>query len=66
MEYQDGRFVGGKRSVDQCGSRYFTYKNFSKRLEKVGFEGEEYNLVLSLIFSIIECVRGHYDQQILG
>jgi hypothetical protein len=48
--------------VHQCGSRYCTYMNIKKGLDKVGLEGEEHNLVVSLRFNIIECVRGSYNQ----
>jgi hypothetical protein len=62
MEAQYGRSVGGKILVDRCGSRSCTYMNVSRRLVKVGSEGEEHNMVVSLKFSIIECVRGSYNQ----
>jgi hypothetical protein len=51
------KIVWWKRSVDHCGSRYYTYKNVNRRLGKVGLEGEEHNMVVSLIFIITECVR---------
>jgi hypothetical protein len=66
VEAQDGRSIGGQRSVDLYGSRYCTYRNVNIRLGKVGSEGEEQNLVVSLRFSIIECVRGSYNQCIMG
>jgi hypothetical protein len=31
MEAQYGSSVGGQRSVDRGGSRYYTYNNFSRR-----------------------------------
>jgi hypothetical protein len=52
--------------MNHGGSRYCTYRNVSRRLEKVGSEGEEHNLVVSLKFNIIECVRGSYNQGIMG
>jgi hypothetical protein len=45
---------------------YFTDRNFNKLLEKVGSEGEEHNLIVSLRFSITECVRGSYNQGFMG
>jgi hypothetical protein len=66
MEAQDGRYVGGQRSMDHCGSRYYTYRNVSIRLEKVGSKGKEHNLVVSLRFNITECVKGSYNQGIMG
>jgi hypothetical protein len=66
MEAQDGIYVVGKILVDRCGSRYCTYKNFNRRLGKVGSEGEEHNPVMYLIFNIIGCVRGSYSQGIMG
>jgi hypothetical protein len=62
MVAQDGRSTSGQRSVDHCGSRYYTFRNISKRFGKVGLEGEEHNLVVSLIFSVTKCVKGSYDQ----
>jgi hypothetical protein len=52
--------------MDHCGSKYCTYKNVNTRLGKVGSEGKENNLVVSLIFSITKCVRGSYNQGIMG
>jgi hypothetical protein len=66
VEDQDGRSISGKISVDPYGSRYYTYMNVNKRLEKVGSEGEEHNLVVSLRLNIIECVRGSFNQGIMG
>ena len=66
MENQDGIYVGGQRSVDCGGSRYYTYRNVSRRLEKVGLEGEENNSVVSLRFNITECVKGIYRHNIMG
>jgi hypothetical protein len=60
VESQYGIFFGGKILVDGCGSRYCTYRNVNKRLEKVGSKGEENNSVVSLRFSITECVMGSY------
>jgi hypothetical protein len=60
VQAQDGIFFGGQILVDHCGSMYYTYRNDSKRLGKVGLEGEEHNLVLSLGLSITECVKGSY------
>jgi hypothetical protein len=51
--------------MDHCGSRHYTYGNVNKRLEKVGLEGKEHNLVVSLKFSITECVRGSYNDKAL-
>jgi hypothetical protein len=65
VESQDGRSIGGKRSVDNCGSRYCTYNNTNKRLRKFGSKFEENNLVVSLGFSITECVRGSYNQGLM-
>jgi hypothetical protein len=48
--------------MDRCGFRYCTYGNVNRRLDKVGLEGKEDNLVVSLKFNIIECVRGSYGQ----
>jgi hypothetical protein len=39
---------------------------FSRLLEKVGSEGEEKNPIVSLRFSITECVRGSYNQGFIG
>jgi hypothetical protein len=36
--------------------------NINIILGKIGSEGEEHNLVVSLRFNIIECVRGSYGQ----
>jgi hypothetical protein len=66
MEAQHGRFVGKQRSVDRSVSRYCTYKNISLRLENVGLEAKKHNPVVSLKFSIIECVRESYNQGIIG
>jgi hypothetical protein len=66
MEVQYGRFVGRQRSVDHGQSRYYTYKNVNRRLEKFGSKGEENYLIMSLRFSITECVRGIYNQGIIG
>jgi hypothetical protein len=66
MEDQDGGYVGRQRSVDHCGSRYYTYRNISIRLEKNWLEGEEHNLVMFVRFSITECVRGSYNKGIMG
>jgi hypothetical protein len=35
-----GRSVGGKTSVDRCGSRYYTYRNISRSLGKLGSKGK--------------------------
>jgi hypothetical protein len=40
--------------------------NFNRRLEKVRLEGKEKNLIVSLTFSITECVRGSYKKGIMG
>jgi hypothetical protein len=66
LEAQYGRFVGGQRLVDRCGSRYYTYRNVNKILEKFRSEGEEHNPVVSLRLNITECVRGSYNQGIMG
>jgi hypothetical protein len=66
VEAQDGIFIGRKRSMDHNGSRYYTYMNIDKRVEKVGLEGKEHNLVVSLIFSITKFLRGSYSQGIMG
>jgi hypothetical protein len=52
--------------VDHGGSRYYTYMNLSRRLEKVGSKGEEHNPTMSLRFNITECVRGSYNQIFMG
>jgi hypothetical protein len=63
MEAQYGRSIGhGKISVDRCRSRYCTYMNLNKRLGKVGWEGEDHNLIVSLRFSITKYAKGSYDQ----
>jgi hypothetical protein len=66
MEAQYGIFVGGQRSVDHCGSRYYNYKNVNKRLGKVESKGEDHNPVVFLRFNITKCVRGSYNQSIMG
>jgi hypothetical protein len=38
--------------MDYLGFRYCTYNNVNKRLGKVGSEGEEHNLVVSLLVII--------------
>jgi hypothetical protein len=43
MESKEGRSIGGQRSVDHVGSRYCTYRNFNRWLQKVGLKGEEHN-----------------------
>jgi len=40
VEAQCGISVGGKISMDQCGSRYCTYRNVKMILGKVRLEGE--------------------------
>jgi hypothetical protein len=40
--------------------------NVKKRLEKIGSEGEEKKLVVSLRFNIIGCVMGSYIQGTMG
>jgi hypothetical protein len=52
--------------VDRGRSRYCTYKNFSRSLEKFGSKGKEHNMTIPLRFSIIECVRGSYNQGFMG
>jgi hypothetical protein len=54
VKSQHGRSVGGKRSVDSCGSKHCTYMKINKRLDKVGLEGEENHQVVSLRFNITE------------
>jgi hypothetical protein len=66
LEAQDGRYIGGQRLVDHCGSRYCTYKNVNKRLGKDGPKGEEKNSVVSLRFNITKCVKVSYNQGIMG
>jgi hypothetical protein len=66
MEAQDGRYVGGQTLVGHCGSMHCTYRNINKILEKVGSEGKEKNLVVSLRFNITKCARGSYNQGIMG
>jgi hypothetical protein len=66
VESQYGIFVGGKISVNNCGSKYCTYRNVNTRLEKFGPDGEENNLFVSLRFNIIECVMRNYIQGIMG
>jgi hypothetical protein len=63
MEAQDGIFVGGKKIVDHCGSSYY----FIRIMGKFGLEGKEHNLVVSLRFSITECLPGRScNQGIMG
>jgi hypothetical protein len=45
-----------------CGSRYYTYNNVNKRKGKLGSEGEDHNSIVSLKFSIVECVKGSYKK----
>jgi hypothetical protein len=52
--------------VDHNISRYCTYRNFNRCLEKVGSKDKEHNPSLSLIFSITECARGSYNQGFMG
>jgi hypothetical protein len=66
MEAQYGRYIGRKISMVHDGSRYCTYRNVSKRMEKVGSKGEENNQVMSLRLNITECVMGSYNQGIMG
>ena len=66
MEAQDGGSVGGLRLVDCCRSRYGTNKNVSRRLGEVKSEGEEHNMIVSLIFFIFECIRGSYNEGFVG
>jgi hypothetical protein len=65
MEAQDGRYFGIQISTGHCKSKYYTYENVNKRLDKVGLEGKEHNLIVSLRFSITKCVRGSYNQGIM-
>jgi hypothetical protein len=66
MEAQDEIFFGGQRSMDPCGSRYCKCRNVTKIIGKVGSEGLEKNLVVSLRFNIIKCPRGRYNKGIMG
>jgi hypothetical protein len=52
MEAQDGRFVGGQRSMDHCGSRYCTYRNVNKRLEKLDRKAKR-TIQLCLLDSVL-------------
>jgi hypothetical protein len=66
MEAQYGRYIGRQISMVHDGSRYCTYRNVNKRMEKVGSKGEEHNPVMSLRLNITECVMGSYNQRIMG
>lgn len=33
MEAQNGKYFGGKRLVNRCGSRYYTNENVDKMLD---------------------------------
>jgi hypothetical protein len=57
VEAQDGRYFGRQRSMGRCGSRYCTYGNVNKRLDKVGLEGKEHNQ-LCLSDSVLLNVSG--------
>ena len=35
-------------------------------MEEVGLEGKERNMIVGLIFSIAECIRGSYDEGFVG
>jgi hypothetical protein len=66
MEAQYGIYIGRQISVVHDGSKYCTYRNISKRMEKVGSKGEEHNPVVSLRLNITKCVMGSYNQGIMG
>jgi hypothetical protein len=57
VEAQYGRSVGGKRSMDHCGSRYCTYRNVNKRLEKLD-QKEKSTIWLCLSDSVLLNVSG--------
>jgi len=65
MDAQYGRSFDRQRLMGQCGSIYYTYENFNRRLDKVGSEGKEHNPIVSLRFNITESVRGSYNQGIM-
>jgi hypothetical protein len=51
--------------MGHCGSKYHTYRNANRRLDRVGSEGKEHNPIVSLRFNITESVRGSYNQGIM-
>ena len=35
-------------------------------MEEVGSEGKEHNIIVCLIFSVVECIRGSYSEGFVG
>lgn len=62
MEAQNGRLVGGQKLVDYCGSRFYV----NRGLYEVELEGKEHNMIVSLKFSIIKCVKGRTNKGFMG
>jgi len=52
--------------VDNCRSRYNTNKNVDKILGEVRLEGKEHNMIVPLIFNIVECIVGSYKNGFVG
>lgn len=46
VKAQNGRSIGGQRSMDYCGFRYCTINNVNKRLDQLGLKGKAHNIVL--------------------
>jgi hypothetical protein len=52
--------------MDPCKSSYCKCRNVNKIIGKVGSEGLEKNLIVSLRFNIIKCTRGRYNKGFIG
>jgi len=65
MEAQDGGSIGRLRSLDCCGWQN-NNMNVNGRLGEVRLEGEEHNMIVSLKFSMVKCIKGNYDEGFVG
>lgn len=52
--------------MDHYVSKYETNRNVSNILDKVRSEGKENNMIVSLRFNIVECMRGSYKKGFVG
>jgi len=66
LEAKDGGYFGRQRALGHCGSWYCTYKYVNGRLDEVGYEGKEQNLVVPFKFSGTECLERSYNHGIMG
>ena len=65
MATQSGRHFHGKILVDSCGSQYYNNGDVNRKLNQVGLEGKEHNMIVSLRFRIIEYFRKFSNEGIM-